>query len=348
MKDLDWELFDRYLAGQATPDERDAFERWLAVSPERAATLEAWRRALEALDNDIAASDRAAVWSGTLEQLAGSAPQPEQHSARPLRGVSRALQPDRSRLRIAAGLAAAAVLAVATALAGRAVLTRNVKSGTEPLRAVTVQLGERAGFQLPDGTRVMLAPGTTLWHPRHFAGSFREVVLEGEAYFAVEHDARRPFRVRAGDLIAVDRGTEFLVKAYPEDVRARVVVRSGEVAVRALRPTAQSATEQVISPGESGGLGADGVPRVEPADTATYFAWMQGTLVFDSTPLREALPQLSRWYNLEFRLADSALGDLPLSGRLDNTFTPARLDLLAGSLGLRQIREGRVVTFSRP
>ncbi len=59
------------------------------------------------------------------------------------------------------------------------------------------------------------------------------------------------------------------------------------------------------------------------------------------------LPQLSRWYDLDFRLADSSLGAIPLSGRLDQTLTPDRLDLLAGSVGLEQVRRGRMVTFYR-
>ena len=102
----------------------------------------------------------------------------------------------------------------------------------------------------------------------------------------------------------------------------------------------------MIRPGEQGRLSPDGVPLVEPADTAAYFAWTRGTLVFDGTPLREALPQLSRWYDLEFRLADTALGSIPLSGSLDRTLTDERLELLASSLGLRQTRSGRVVTLS--
>lgn len=194
----------------------------------------------------------------------------------------------------------------------------------------------------------MLAAGSTLRHPRIFPRQSREVTLEGEAYFSVEHDPRRPFRVRAGNLIATDLGTEFLVRAYPEDPNARVVVRSGEVAVRPAEKQAVGAAEQVVRPGELGRLGAGGLPQVEQADTAAYFGWIQGTLVFDGTPLREALPQLSRWYDLEFRLADSSLGSIPLSGRLDQTLTQARLDLLAGSLGLKQDRQGRVVTLSRP
>ena len=82
-------------------------------------------------------------------------------------------------------------------------------------------------------------------------------------------------------------------------------------------------------------------------DTAAYFAWIAGTLVFDNTPLREALPRLARWYDLDFRLADSALGDIPISGRLDRSISPSRLDLFAASMGLEQTTRGRSVTFFR-
>jgi transmembrane sensor len=240
------------------------------------------------------------------------------------------------------------VLAAGAVLAGRELLMdagRTEVASAE--RVVTVPRGERARFRLSDGTEVLLGPGSTLRHPSTFGSASREVTLEGEAYFTVEHDERRPFRVRAGNLIATDLGTEFLVRAYPEVVGARVVVRSGTVAVRSVQASDSVGPGRVVRPGELGRIGADGVSRVEPADTAAYFAWTTGTLVFDGTPLREALPQLSRWYDLDFRLADSSLAGIPLSGRLDQTLTPARLDLLAGSVGLEQVRRGRIVTFYR-
>src|SRR5688572_1734643 len=100
MKDLDWDLFDRYLAGEATVAEREEFERWLAEQPERLAVLVAWRGALETLENEVAASDRRAVWSGALEQVGTG---PSGPLARP-------------RWRVAAAVAAAAVLAIVGAL----------------------------------------------------------------------------------------------------------------------------------------------------------------------------------------------------------------------------------------
>jgi ferric-dicitrate binding protein FerR (iron transport regulator) len=62
-------------------------------------------------------------------------------------------------------------------------------------------------------------------------------------------------------------------------------------------------------------------------------------------PLREALPQLSRWFGLEFRLADSALGEVPLSATLRTRPTPEVLNNLAASLGMKQRRSGQVVTL---
>ncbi|MGH7527512.1 MAG: FecR domain-containing protein [Gemmatimonadales bacterium] len=349
MSDLDWEQFDRYLAGVATPAERERFERWLADEPDHAALLLAWRGALAALEADVTEEEREALWEGVAERTGLTSPEPSSVTPvepRPARfGLA---EPPRPRWRLRVGLAAAAVLTAAAVLAGREWLTDGDRSATAAAeRVVTVPRGERARFRLPDGTQVLLGAGSTLRHPRAFADRSRELTLEGEAYFTVEHDERRPFRVQAGDLIATDLGTEFLVRAYPEVVGARVIVRSGTVAVRPVRAQDSTQPGRVVRPGELGRIDADGVPLVEQADTAAYFAWTTGTLVFDGTPLREALPQLSRWYDLDFRLADSSLGAIPLSGRLDQALTPARLDLLAGSVGLEQVRRGRMVTFYR-
>ncbi len=349
MSDLDWELFDRYLAGVATPAEREEFERWLAAEPDRAGLLLALGGALEALEDDVTQEELESVWEGVAERAGLTSPEPSSVTAAEPQPARFALaESPRPRWRLGVGLAAAAVLTVGAVLAGRQLLIDGRRSEVPTAeRVVTVPRGQRGQFRLPDGTEVLLGAGSTLRHPLAFAVRSREVTLEGEAYFTVEHDERRPFRVRAGDLIATDLGTEFLVRAYPEQAGARVVVRSGTVAVRPVGARDSSEPGRVVRPGELGRLDAAGLPLVEQADTAAYFAWTTGTLVFDGTPLREALPRLSRWYDLDFRLADSSLGAIPLSGRLDQTLTPARLELLAGSVGLEQVRRGRMVTFYR-
>jgi hypothetical protein len=75
----------------------------------------------------------------------------------------------------------------------------------------------------------MLGVASTLRYPAGFTDGPRQV---WEAYFDVVYEQDRPFIVRAGDLVAKDLGTQFTVRAYPEDAGARVVVREGRVAIR--------------------------------------------------------------------------------------------------------------------
>ena len=341
MTGLDWELFDRYRAGELAPAERERFERWLAERPERAAQAAAFRRAVELLASGVTGEEREAMWSGIFGPPAES-PITVQVVSSPGAPPGRAVASTRRRMM---AIAAALVLAAGGALASRAWVSNAERADPAAESVVTVPRAQDLRFRLPDGSEVVLGGGSTLRHPREFARGSREVTLEGQAFFVVEHDDARPFRVRAGDLVATDLGTEFLVRAYPEDPRGRVVVRSGTVAVRPIAYPDGADGGRVVHPGELGRLDGNGEPVVESADTAAYFAWTRGTLVFDNTPLREALPQLSRWYDLDFRLADSTLGSIPLSGTLDRTLTDDRLELLAASLGLRQARRGRFVKF---
>ncbi len=359
MDDFEWELLDRYLAGEATPAEREQFEAKMGSRREHAMLLAAWRRALAVADQELLPEEQRAMWDGLVARMGADAPPslaPPSLAPPSVAGPSAGRSPvtlqlagpEGSRWRRVGRLAAAAAVITAVGVGVWSLATRpSSEAPAARERIVTAPRGERVEVQLRDGTRVLLGAGSTLRHAGTFGTGAREVALDGEAYFAVTHDERRPFLVRAGDLIATDLGTEFLVRAYPEDTRAQVVVRSGSVAVRSAYAQDTTKGSRVVRPGELGKLGADGKPTVVRADTAVSFAWTRGTLVFDGTPLREALPQLSRWYDLDFQLADPALGSIPLSGSLDQTLTPDRLDLLAASLGLRQIRNGRVVTFER-
>lgn len=327
MSGMDWELLERYLARECNAEEREQVEQWMAEAPSN-------RRRVELLADAILAAPatpKAEVWESIERQLDVRR-----------KSFSLVARPAQSSLiRVAILL----LIVGGGALAGRAMLSpgRKAASTAPAMRVVTTPPGQRASFRLPDGTNVMLGVASTLRHPVAFGVGRRQVELEGEAYFEVVHDENRAFAVRAGDIVAEDLGTEFIVRAYPEDRHARVVVREGKVALRAA--TAQDLSPQVLLAGQLGRVEATGRPVAEQVDTSTYFAWTEGRLVFDDVALRDALPQLSRWYDLEFRLADSSLGRVPLTATLKTQATEDALDLLAASLGMRQARNGRTVTF---
>ena len=55
--------------------------------------------------------------------------------------------------------------------------------------------GQRLKLHLSDGTRVVLNAESKISYPETFKGDVREVILEGEAYFDVARDIKKPFRV---------------------------------------------------------------------------------------------------------------------------------------------------------
>ena len=77
-------------------------------------------------------------------------------------------------------------------------------------------------------------------------------------------------------------------------------------------------------------------------------SWTEGRFALDGIPLGTALPQLRRWFDLDFQLSDSALGDIPITATLDQQPTIEVLSNMAAALGLTYAREGRTVTFRRP
>jgi len=81
---------------------------------------------------------------------------------------------------------------------------------------------------LPDGSVVFLSEGGKITHPRSFARDQRRVALEGEAFFEVTKDKRRPFIVET-ELTTIEVvGTSFRIRDV-QDRPFELTVRSGAV-----------------------------------------------------------------------------------------------------------------------
>ena len=66
-------------------------------------------------------------------------------------------------------------------------------------KTVAAAVGERKEVIFQDGTRIFLNAGSTISYPERFGLSERRVQLDGEAYFEVAHNPRRPFVVETSD-----------------------------------------------------------------------------------------------------------------------------------------------------
>lgn len=168
---------------------------------------------------------------------------------------------------------------------------------------VKVSRGSEYSIVLADGTKVKMNADSRLDFPVVF-GEVRNVTLIGEAYFDVTHDEAHPFIVKAGNHIIHVLGTVFNVMAYPDETLCITLV-SGKIKVTA--PTGEyflSAGEQYTSRNAS-------ITKVE---TDTYISWINGEMEFDAMPLPELLNKLSRWYNVDLKLASKELESRKFTG----------------------------------
>ncbi len=96
---------------------------------------------------------------------------------------------------------------------------------------IIVPLGSKSKIKLPDGTMVTLNAGSKLTYKTNFGKVNREVWLEGEGYFSVAKDKKRTFIVKTGHLDIKALGTEFNVKAYPNEKTIQTTLVEGSVQI---------------------------------------------------------------------------------------------------------------------
>lgn len=259
--------------------------------------------------------------------------------------VLRAAAPGRRR-----ALAAAAIVLIMSGVAaayGRRNVLQWMRRNLLPApHTIATTPGQRATVNLPDGSRAVLAPSTTLRYVISERGGPRVLELDGEAYFEVHHDPARPFRVRTRHAVVEDLGTTFVVREYPADAQARVAVRAGVVTLRARAAHTASPTLS-LRHGEAAGLDSSGTVVRLAGDPAAYWAWTTGRLVFDQTPLPDVLLQLQRWYDVDFQLADSTVAGEYFTGAFDAASLSDVLEILGPLVHARFEQRGRVVTVTR-
>lgn len=91
-------------------------------------------------------------------------------------------------------------------------------------------IGEIEEVNLPDGSVVVLNQGSSLQLNRAFVkGKNRSVTLEGEAFFNITSNPEDPFTIITSETTVEVLGTEFSLRAYPNEDSTVVAVNEGLV-----------------------------------------------------------------------------------------------------------------------
>lgn len=330
-----WHLISRKLSGEATLEELRELEQLLSDDPEMAYKAELYTGFFEhPVQKQRDPEQKKGSWNDLQARLkkefpgefgtdetAGSKHQPPVF---PLY---------KKWIGIAAGIALVAVTAL--------YFLKNNTVQQKPLLSqnsneMNTMPGTRSKTTLPDGTVVWLNSDSRITYNADFGQTKREIVLTGEAFFDVAHNADVPMVVHAKNVNIWVKGTAFNVRSYPENNRVETSLIRGLVELTTnsdperkimLKPNEKI----VLDTPEPDTINEAAAPRPEPAavkqhiyhiqqlDGSRYniipeISWTQNELVFDNEVFTDVISKMEKWYNMEIVLQNKELANKNFSG----------------------------------
>lgn len=165
--------------------------------------------------------------------------------------------------------------------------------------SIQASYGERKQVVFQDGTVVYLNAGSILTYPQHFALGERCVKLEGQAYFEVEPNARRPFVIKTGEMARVKvTGTSLDVRAYGNEPTVEVLLINGMVEFWNGKQSYLMQPSEKLTFNKKSGR----VSITTEESPVRGSLWKDNIILFRDAPLSEVIETLGRWYNVSFEV----------------------------------------------
>lgn len=308
-------LLLRYYEGTITDDEKEAIEQWIAQSEEN-----------RKLAKDIDTICFAAEILQTIQKI-------DPNEA--LQKVKKEIK-KKHRISPWTWMQRVAVVLFIPLLTGLVYLY--LTKGNEPVEYMEMRTmsGMVASVNLPDGSTVWLNSDSYLKYPTKFTGKTREVDIKGEAYFKVARNEKKSFVVHTADDLKVEvLGTEFNMDAYKETGFTATTLVKGSVRFH-YKGSDNRSKELIMKPGQKVVYDEQTkqIALSEPY-VPSEIAWKEGQIILRNTSLEQTLRILSRRFNVDFILKNSALKDNYFTGTFEKQQLPRILEHLRISTNIR-------------
>ena len=222
-----------------------------------------------------------------------------------------------------------------TGNAGKSIASKN-------LNELTIHPGSKSKIVLPDGSQVWVNSGSKLSYASNFDGNVREVYLNGEAYFEVTKNPKKPFIVHTSGIDIKVLGTEFNVKAFDMESTIEATLIRGSIEVLKkddanagsvlLKPHEKLVYQKLLEKNYYSKTSLDKeIVKAAPADLKSLIiikpislnipdsdiketAWLKNKFVFEDETLANLAVRLERWYNIKINIQDQNLNAYRVSG----------------------------------
>ena len=186
-----------------------------------------------------------------------------------------------------------------------------VESESVVYNKLEIPRGGEFCLTLSDGTRVWLNSETSIQYPVAFGAKERRVFVQGEAYFEVAKDAKKPFTVQFMSSSVTVLGTSFNIRAYQEEKRSQTTLAEGSVRIYS------PGSSMLLKPGEQAEVSAlSGEMVKQEVEVKNFTSWKDGRFVFEQQPLEDIMRTLERWYDIRVIFKDEGAKRISLSGNM--------------------------------
>jgi len=281
---MDQELIDKYLKGDALPQEKLNILQWIEASAENRKEYMQFRRLYDS-----------AIWNDEKDNSTNQSLKIKKRSF--------------TFLFIKELMKVAAIILVAVTCT-LFIQKEMVKPAPALTQTIEVPLGQHVNLTLSDGTKVSLNSNSKFNFPSTFDAKNRTVTLDGEGYFDVTHNPQRPFHVITKKCDIKVLGTTFNVLAYNNSKIFETSLLKGSVQIYDLNTTKII----LLKPNEKAELenGKLLVKRIESEDD---FLWKNGIYVFKDKPLTEIFQKLESYYQIKIDIQNKETGKLKCTGK---------------------------------
>lgn len=155
-------------------------------------------------------------------------------------------------------------------------------------------------------------------------------MLKGEAYFTVKHEEEKPFVIEADEVLVRDIGTEFNLKAYPDQDTIEIIVTQGEVQFYTLKDpglTLQAGDKAIYS------KRTRQFYRIEKPDT-NALSYKTKIFSFNNTDLQSVVTLLNDVYNSKIKLGNEKLYHCRLTANFKEDNATIIAEVIAETMGL--------------
>ncbi len=205
---------------------------------------------------------------------------------------------------------------------------KNKEQDNATYQEIQSPAGMRSHVVLPDGTDLWLNSESKIRYSIPFTSEYRQLSLTGEAYLRVIKNEKSPFIVNTESASVKVLGTQFNIKAYPEDQTLEVALKEGSIEFTGKFNDGKKATTHMI-PNDflSMNINTRQV-KLENKNIDKYISWRKNIIIFDDTPMPEVARILERWYGVNVVIADKEIEKYRFTTTFENESLFRVLELL--------------------